>query len=84
MMSKIEVGQHWRHKKRNSIYEIVAIDAAIQVSTIIASATADALERTDWIAYRSIAGGRLCFRMHPEFLDGRFELVPLHDHLGGE
>lgn len=28
----IEVGEHWRHKKRGSIYEIVGTDAAMQIS----------------------------------------------------
>lgn len=75
-MSQIETGQKWRHKKRGSTYEIVAVDAAIQISTREFEEPAALLEDEDWIAYRPVDGYRLYFRMREEFLDGRFELVP--------
>jgi hypothetical protein len=74
MSDAIAIGQHWQHKKRGSVYEIVDTDAAIQISALTADKSA-MLEAQDWIAYRNIAGGKLVFRMREEFLDGRFERV---------
>lgn len=71
--SNIAPGQQWKHKKRGSVYEIVATDAAIQITTIGDDEMQDMLEDEDWIAYRPINGHRLYFRMREEFLDGRFE-----------
>jgi hypothetical protein len=76
--SNVAVGQHWKHKKRGSTYEIVAIDAAIQISSIGDDEMQDMLEDEDWIVYRSVSpiiSHRLYFRMREEFLDGRFERV---------
>lgn len=73
--SDIATGQQWRHKKRGSVYEIVATDAAIQITSIGDDEMQDMLEDEDWIAYRQVDGHRLYFRMREEFLDGRFEKV---------
>lgn len=70
-MTELRTGQHWRHKKRGSVYEIVATDCTMQCS----SYEAWAMEEEMWVAYRSITGHQLHFRMSEEFLDGRFELV---------
>ena len=77
-MTDIEIGQKWRHKKRDKVYEIVAIDAAIQISSFVGNKGpyAEMLEEEDWIAYRPVDGYKLLFRMREEFLDGRFEIVP--------
>lgn len=77
-MSEIETGQKWRHKKHGSIYEVVAIDAAIQIASIGDIGDDEMmmmLEDEDWVAYRPVDGHRLYFRMREEFLDGRFEQV---------
>jgi NAD(P)H-dependent FMN reductase len=77
-MSEIEPGQKWRHKKRGSVYEIVAIDGSIQVASLdgdVAEMIAAMLEEQDWIVYRPVDGYKLHFRMSGEFLDGRFEQV---------
>jgi hypothetical protein len=71
--SDIAVGQQWKHKKRGGIYEIVAIDAAIQITSIGDDEMQQMLEDEDWIAYRAVDGYKLFFRMREEFLDGRFE-----------
>lgn len=73
-MSEIETGQKWRHKKRGSEYEIVATDAALQISC--KGEDYGWLEDEDFVVYRPVNGHRLFFRMREEFLDGRFELVP--------
>jgi hypothetical protein len=73
----IEVGQRWRHGKRGGVYEIVAIDAAIQLN-IGDDEVAALLEGEHWVAYRPVDGERLFFRMRDEFLDGRFEQLPAH------
>jgi hypothetical protein len=73
--SSIESGQQWRHKKRGSVYEIVATDAMIQITSIGDDEMQDMLEDEEWIAYRPIDGHKLFFRMREEFLDGRFEQV---------
>jgi hypothetical protein len=72
-MSDIEVGQVWRHKKRLSVYEIVAHSALIQCSTFpdVEAAVGEVL----WVAYRGMGSGMMYFRPKAEFLDGRFELV---------
>jgi hypothetical protein len=75
-MSEIEVGQQWRHKKRGHVYEIVAIDAMIQLSSIGDDEVATVLEDEDWIIYRLGNGHRMFVRMREEFLDGRFEQLP--------
>ncbi|TWA89557.1 hypothetical protein [Bradyrhizobium stylosanthis] len=75
-MTQIQTGQIWRHKKRGHLYEIVAIDAMIQLSSIGDDEVAEVLEGEDWIAYRPVDGYRLFFRMRDEFLDGRFEHSP--------
>lgn len=72
----IETGQKWRHKKRGGIYEIVATDGTIQIASIGDDEMMLMLEDEQWIVYRSVNGHRLYFRMHDEFMDGRFELVP--------
>jgi hypothetical protein len=74
-MSEIATGQHWRHKVRGHIYEIVAIDAMVQVSSIGDDEVAQVFEDEDWIIYRPVKGYRLFVRMRDEFLDGRFELI---------
>lgn len=74
--SNIAVGQQWRHKKRGGLYEIVAIDAAIQITTMGDDEMQFVLEDEDWIAYRPVDGHKLYFRMREEFLDGRFEQLP--------
>jgi len=71
MASEIEVGQQWRHKKRGSVYEIVATDASMQIA--VKGEDYGWLEEEDFIAYRPVNGHRLFFRMREEFLDGRFE-----------
>lgn len=73
-MDEIQVGQQWRHKKRGSVYEIVATDAALQIAT--KGEDYGWLEDEDFIAYRPMNGYRLFFRMREEFLDGRFERCP--------
>lgn len=75
MMTEIEVGQKWRHKKRGSEYEIVATDASIQIASIGDDEMQSMLEDEDWIAYRPINGHKLIFRMREEFLDGRLDLI---------
>lgn len=78
-MTELRTGQHWRHKKSGGVYEIVSIEARIQVSTLIEEIPnrdiGEFLEEETWIAYRSLTGYVLCFRMKDEFLDGRFEFV---------
>lgn len=89
-MSEIESGQKWKHKKRGTFYEIVATDAAIQITSIGDDEMQDMLEDEAWIAYRAVDGHRLYFRMREEFLDGRFERVDGDDcsvplqHQGGK
>ena len=73
--SDIATGQQWRHKKRGSVYEIVAIDGAIQVASLGDDELMAMLEDEDWIVYRPVNGHRLFFRIREEFLDGRFEKV---------
>ncbi len=79
MMSDIQVGQKWRHKKTGGIYEVISTVAAIQISTPEFAEPAALLEDEDWIAYvrygSSVNSGMLYFRMKEEFLDGRFEFL---------
>lgn len=72
----IKPGQHWRHKKRGGVYNIIDVNARIQVSSIEGPAAAS-LEDMTWVAYRDVRGAPfpLVFRIKEEFLDGRFELV---------
>lgn len=74
-MDEVANGQIWRHKKRGHDYEIVAIDAMIQVSSIGDDEVAEVFENEDWIVYRPVNGHRLFVRMREEFMDGRFVLV---------
>lgn len=64
----------WRHKKRGSIYEVIAQDASLQCSTN------PSLETTyltkDWTIYRSVESGSFYLRPTAEFNDGRFEKLP--------
>lgn len=72
-MTEIQRGQKWRHKKRGSVYEIVQTNAALQISC--KGEDYGWMEEEDFIAYRTVDGERLFFRMREKFLDGRFELV---------
>jgi hypothetical protein len=71
----IQVGQIWRHKKRDSIYEIVSTTASMQCAS---DPHLESYEDEDWIAYKPYgagSGGILYFRLKEEFLDGRFSFL---------
>ncbi len=69
-------GQIWRHKKTGTEYEIVDIEAMVQVSSFPELIREPySLEDEPWVAYRPVNGYRLFFRLREEFLDGRFEIV---------
>lgn len=69
-------GQIWRHKKTGTEYEIVDVEAMVQVSTFPELTREPyGLEDEAWVAYRPVSGYRLFFRLREEFLDGRFEFV---------
>lgn len=69
-------GQIWRHKKTGNEYEVVDVEAMVQVSSFpeLTREPYD-LENAAWIAYRPVNGYRLFFRLQDEFLDGRFTFV---------
>lgn len=57
----------WRHKKRGTTYEIIAI-AKLQYSGRLD-------DMTEMVVYRSDSDGSLWVRSEKEFKDGRFELL---------
>jgi len=69
----IEVGQKWRHKTRQTVYEIVSTTASLQCAT--APDFEAAFEDDVWIVYRNVATLADSVRLKEEFLDGRFERV---------
>lgn len=72
-MSEIKVGDHWRHKKRGGVYEIVHTRADVWISSYPEIETL--FEGEVWVAYKPIDGHALYFRLYGEFADGRFEKV---------
>ncbi len=77
-MAEIKRGQHWRHLKRGSVYEIVDDNAHVQIAKGTVSPDGDSeeyLEDQRWVAYQSINAFGIYFRMYEEFGDGRFELM---------
>lgn len=84
MTTEIKRGQHWRHKKRGTVYEIVNTEAMAQCSQGGEGSSPDMnslvglIEDEPWVAYHPVGlspAVALYFRMKEEFLDGRFELV---------
>jgi len=69
-------GQIWRHKKTGTEYEIVDIEAMVQVSSFPELIREPySLEDEPWVAYRPVNGYRLFVRLREEFLDGRFDFI---------
>lgn len=71
--AKIEVGQLWRHKKVDHVYEVIDTGARVQMAT---DPVGRHFETWFFIAYRLEGTERpIYFRPVNEFLDGRFERV---------
>lgn len=64
-------GEHWRHKKRGTVYEVVTDTASLQCSA--APDFEATFEYDNWTVYKSVATGAFYVRPTPEFMDGRFE-----------
>jgi hypothetical protein len=73
MRGQIGTGQIWRHRRRNSYYEIMSVDAAMQCSSF--GSVGEKMEALHFIAYRAVNDFKLFFRPRDEFLDGRFEFI---------
>lgn len=73
MATQASSGTFWRHKKRGTIYEVVAEGAAFQWSE--APDVEHALEDVDLVIYRDIRSTAHYVRPLHEFCDGRFERV---------
>lgn len=58
--------ERWRHRKRGSVYEIVAAQALVQTE-------APLLDNEIVTVYRDVKTGVYAVRPPEEFMDGRFE-----------
>lgn len=65
----------WRHKKRGTVYEIIASDAALQCSGV--PEFEEMFDGDDWTVYRNVKTGAVYVRPTFEFTDGRFEKVTI-------
>jgi hypothetical protein len=74
--ANIEVGQRWQHKKRGTLYTVVAL-GVMQDSGL----HSDAFDGEDVVIYRG-SDGRHWVRRYCEFADGRFFLVDRLVQLG--
>lgn len=74
-MRELREGQKWRHCKRGGEYEILHTGCGCQCSSLDGTAAGELIEAEAWVAYRSVQGHQVFFRMEEEFLDGRFELI---------
>lgn len=74
-MTKLEIGQLWRHKKRGTVYRILKSGVVIQCSTN-EEFEAKFAEQF-WVIYKqaTLAETPWFVRLESEFLDGRFELM---------
>lgn len=72
-MTYASPGEHWRHKVRGHVYEILTDTASIQCSA--APDFEAQFENENWTVYRNIATGAVWVRPTEEFIDGRFERV---------
>jgi hypothetical protein len=69
------LGTRWRHKVRGFEYVIISDTAGLQCSTV--PELEQRFEGEHWIVYRSETTGHVWVRSRPEFLDGRFERLPV-------
>ena len=60
------VPDFWRHKKRNSVYELLG-EARLMFH--------GELDNERMVVYRCVKTGQTYTRLHREFFDGRFERV---------
>jgi hypothetical protein len=69
------IGQHWKHKVRGHVYEIVSETASLQMSC---DPEVEArYENDDFVVYRNVKNGAVWIRPTEEFMDGRFERVDM-------
>ena len=67
----------WRHKKRGTTYEVLTHDASLQCAS--ESAVESMFEDENWTVYRNTVTGAVYVRPTEEFLDGRFEQIPINE-----
>lgn len=70
------MSEHWKHKLRGSVYEVLTHSASLQCSCWPCAEEQFADEA--FTVYRSVETGAVYVRPTEEFQDGRFTRIP-HD-----
>lgn len=73
MTFEMDREKHWRHKKRDTVYEVLFDSASLQCAS--APQFEGMFEDENWTVYRNVKTGAVSVRLTEEFLDGRFEPI---------